>query len=121
MNNPAYEAHCRYSIESRAMAAGLDLHTTIEQLELHGRMGYNLVIPYHDYVIYAWDPCNGEYLESASVAVYRFDDQNHRQDITFPVSLVYLSYKEYADIGDAVNIGILRAQALSAQSIMERK
>ena len=119
--NTAYGIHCRYSIESRAAAAGLDLHTTIEMLEVSGRMGYNLVFPYHDYVIYAWDPCNGERLESASVAVYRFDDQNHHQDISFPVSLVYLSYKEFSDIGDAVSSGLLRAQALKAQELMRKK
>ena len=110
-----------YSIEHRALAAGIELHTTIETLETSGRKGYNLVFPYHDYVIYAWDPCNGARTNSASVAVYRFNDPNHCQDISFPVSLVYLSYQEFSDIGDAVHSGLLRAQALNAQEIMRKK
>lgn len=121
MKSPAYEAHCRYSIKYRALAAGIELHTTIETLETSGRNGYNLVFPYHDYVIYAWDPCDGTRTDSVSVAVYRFDDPDHYQDISFPVSLVYLSYQEFSDIGDAVHSGLLRAQALKAQAIMERK
>ena len=118
MNNPAYDAHCRYSISHQAMAANIDEHTTMENLELRKYDVYHsAIIPYHDYVIYAVTHC----IHGCSSAVYRFDTDKHT--IEDPISLIALYYydSDFDDMGDAVRKAMAYAEANQAHELMKRK
>ena len=117
MNNPAYEIHCRYSLESRSAAAGIPLRTSIEQLQME-RWYMTAVIPYHDYVVLSWKI--GMYTEGdCSAAVYHFDSDDHT--IEGPLTLVYLYYREFDDLGDATKTALSRAECLKADELMKER
>lgn len=105
-----------YDLPHRAMTLRLDIHTSIEQLQLADYY-HTAVIPYHDYVIFGiWHGDN-----QFSSAVYRFDTDDHAIDA--PITMVYLHdrFREFSDMGDAVKEGILRAEVIHSEELMKRK
>ena len=110
-----------YSLKHQAMQAGIEYQTTLETLALRCT-GMNIVIPYYDYVVYAWDRCFGTSATEASYAVYKFDrSPDYKYDSETPMTLVYILYQNYEHVGTAAKEGILRAEVIHAESIMRKK
>ena len=103
------------------MQAKIEYKTNLENLALRCT-GVNIVIPYYDYVVYAWDYCFSTSNTEASYAVYKFDHSpDYKYDSEAPLTLVYILLENYEHVGAAAKEGILRAEILHAESIMRKK
>ena len=118
MKNPAYEAHCRSSMNHIAMASGLGLTETIEHLESLDNY-FNIVFPYGDFIVYAWWDAECESTQNASYALYQFTSDDHTQSIEDEARLVYIMREEYDDIGSAINEAIHRAKAIKIDQVIK--
>ncbi len=114
MKSPAYEIHCRFNPAARAAANGVDIHSTMEKLEM-SRAYRIAVIPYHDFVICGIQ--NGASLRpDFAVAVYRFDSEE--RDIEATLTMLNL-FDDFDDMGEAVRYGFMYVETFKAQEIMK--
>lgn len=107
-----------YSLKNRAMEAGIPVNTTNELLQemCYRDYHYSAVIPYHGFLIFSIH--HGVYNDSDySSAVYRFDTD--ARDIGAPLTLVYLYYREFDDLGDATKTAIARAELIRSDDLMK--
>lgn len=115
--NPAYEAHCRYNLSGKAVANGVEEHTSMEMLQFNRRHYHTAIIPYHDYLVFGiWHGIAPRL--DYSVAVYKFDTDDHT--IEGKLSLLTLR-EDFDDMGDAVRYGLNYAESCQAQELMRKK
>lgn len=110
-----------YSLKHQAAQVMMPLHTDLDHLTSDS-CGIHSVIPYHDYVVFAWDVCRGLQEKEASYAVYKFDQSpDYKYDYESPLSLVFIMPNAFDHIGPAAKEGILRAEMLRSDDLMKRK